>query len=77
MTDGPPLKARLIRVLRESPLAVPTGDLAALCAGGMPHPVQQTNAALRALERAGAVRRFPPVVRGEGRPAWRWALRAA
>lgn len=71
------LRAKLLRELRTSPLPIGTGDLAALCAAGYPHPVQQTNNELRLLERCGVVRRLPPVVRGEGRPANRWVLRSA
>lgn len=70
------LKGRLLRTLRESHLPVPTGDLAALCADGMPHPVQQTNVTLRDLHRAGIVTRHPPAKIGRpGCPAWRWSLR--
>lgn len=75
MTGNDHLKARLLRLLRASRLPVATGDLARRCAGDMPHPVQQTGAALKRLLRCGVVRRRP-VARGEGRPAWRWELRS-
>jgi len=68
------LKARVLRELRTRFHPVSTGDLAVLCARGMRHPVQQTNALLRQLESVGVVQRHPPVVNGEGRPANRWTL---
>lgn len=70
------LRTRLIRVLRASPLPIGTGDLAAICAASAPHSVQQVNALLRLMERMGVVKRHPPIVRGEGRPANRWTLKA-
>ena len=71
---GDTLKARVLRELRLRSLPVSTGDLAALCAFGMPHAVQQTNSVLVRLEQVGVVRRHRPVVTGEGRPAFRWSL---
>jgi len=76
MTFADTLKGRVLRELRGRTLPVSTGDLAALCAFGfgLRHPYQQTNALMRELEAVGVVARFPPVVIGKGRPAFRWAL---
>jgi hypothetical protein len=68
------LKGRVLRELRGRTLPVSTGDLAALCAFGMRRAAQQTHSVLRRMEAVGVVTRFPPVVSGEGRPAFRWAL---
>lgn len=70
----PKLTARVIRALRGRPTPLSTGDLARLCARDRSRGPAITLTVLLKLEGAGLVTRHPPVVRGPGRPAWRWTL---
>lgn len=72
------LRARVTRVLRQSPLPVSTADLARICAPEKPHAVLRVRQVLAGEERRGRVRRLPPLPRHpdpqRGRPSLRWVL---
>lgn len=64
---------RILSVLSESPLPVPTPDLVTICAAGLSNPRARVWAALRKFASAGLVAKVPGVSRAcEGRGANQW-----